>query len=181
MTKRVRSFGMVAIAVVALGAVAGGVAASIRPPGIKVTGYMLRAQLDSAQMVPAPAAAVPVGASGQFQALLANAPVYSRPPGRSFKIVWRLAWRLTFSNLSGQVTKVQIGQGARGQAGPMLVALCGPCGTLTRGVVDVTAAKAKVLLANGAFVTVSTTTNSGGEIRGQIVKVRIVPAATVKP
>jgi len=47
--------------------------------------------------------------------------------------------------------------------------------------VDVTAAKAKVLLSSGAYVSVSTTANSGGAIRGRIVKVRILPAATVKP
>jgi hypothetical protein len=180
--KRFRRVGVVAVAVVALGAVAGGVAASIHPPGIPVTGYMLRAQLDRSQLVPAPAAGVPLGASGQFQALLARAPVYSRPPaGRSLKIVWRMAWRLTFSNLSGQITKVLIGQGAKGQAGPMLISLCGPCGSPARGVVSVTAATAKVLLAGGAYVTVSTTANSSGEIRGQISRVRILPPATVKP
>jgi hypothetical protein len=182
MTKRFRQFGLVAVAVVAFGAVAGGVAASIGPPGIAVTGYMLRARLDASQEVPAPPAAVPVGASGQFQALLAHAPVYSRPPaGRSLKIVWRLAWRLTFTNLSGQVTKVQIGQGTKGQAGPMLISLCGPCGSLARGVVDVAAATAKALLLGGAYVNVSTTANSAGEIRGQIYKVRILPPPTVRP
>jgi len=99
--KRFRDFGLLAVAVAVLGGVAGGVGASIGPPGIAVTGYMLRAQLSPSEVVPAPAAAVPVGASGQFQALLAHAPVYSRPPaGRNLKIVWRLAWRLAFSNLS---------------------------------------------------------------------------------
>jgi hypothetical protein len=180
--KRFRSFGVVAVVVVALGAVAGGVAASIHRPGIPVIGYMLRAQLDRSQMVPAPAAGVPVGASGQFQALLARAPMYSRPPaGRSLKIVWRMAWRLTFSNLSGPVTKVLIGQGAKGQAGPMLISLCGLCGSPARGVVDVTAATAKVLLAGGAYVTVSTTASSGGEIRGQISRVRILAPAGSRP
>jgi hypothetical protein len=181
MTKRFRSFGLVAAEVVVFGAVAGGVAASIGPPRIAATGYLLRAQLDASQEVPAPVAAVPAGASGQFQALLAHAPVYSRPPGHSLKIGWRMAWRLTFSNLSGQITKIQIDQGAKGQAGPMLLSLCGPCGSSARGVVEVTPVKARLLLSGGAYVNVSTTANSGGEIRGQIHKVRIVPPPTVKP
>jgi CHRD domain len=182
MGKRFRGFGLIAVGVVALGAVAGGVAASIGPPRIAVTGYTLRAQLDPSQEVPAPAAAVPADTSGRFQALLANAPVYSRPPaGRSVKIVWKLAWRLTFSNLSRQVTKIQIDQGAKGQAGPMLISLCGPCGTPARGVVDVTAAKAKLLLSGGAYVNVSTAANAGGEVRGQIYKVRAAPLPTARP
>src|SRR6266567_817554 len=103
MRKRIRGFGLIAVAVVALGAVAGGVAASMGPPGIAATGYLLRARLDVSQEVPAPAAAVPANTSGHFQALLANAPIYSRPPGHSLKVGWRMAWQLTFSNLSRQV------------------------------------------------------------------------------
>jgi CHRD domain len=181
MNKRIRGFGLIAVAVVAFAAVAGGVAASIGPPRIAAIGHMLRAQLDPSQEVPAPAAAVPAGASGRFEALLAHAPVYSRPPGRSLKIVWKLAWRLTTSNLNGPVTKVQIDQGAKGQAGAMLIPLCGPCGSPARGVVEVTASKAALLLSGGTYVNVSTAANSPGEIRGQIHKVRILPPPTVRP
>jgi hypothetical protein len=177
MTKRLRSFGVLALAAVVLGGVAGGVAASIGSPGIPVRAYSLRAQLDRSQMVPAPVAAVPAGASGRFQALLARVPVYSRPPaGRSLRIVWRLSWRLAVANLSGQVSRIQIGQGTKGHAGPMLVSLCGPCSSPAHGVVAVTSVQARVLLAGGAYVTVSTTANSGGEIRGQIFRVKVLPA-----
>jgi hypothetical protein len=181
MTTRIRKLAVIATAVVAFGALTGAVAASIGPPRIATVGYQLRAQLDPSQMVPAPAAAVPVGATGRFEALLVRAPVYTYPPqGRSIKIVWKLAWRLTVSSLTGPVTSVQIGQGTKGQAGTKLVTLCRPCSSIPYGVAAVTAAQAKVMLANGAFVTAATAANSGGEIRGQLIRVRMHPPI-VKP
>src|SRR5262245_22315852 len=128
MTTSTRTLAVMATALGVFGAVAGTVAASIGPPRIAATGYTLRAQLDPSQMVPAPAASVPAGASARFQALLAIAPVYTQPPnGRSIKIVRRLIWRLTPSDLTGPVTKVQINQGTKGHTGAKLLTLCDPC------------------------------------------------------
>jgi len=167
---------------VAFGAITGAVAASLGPPRIPSVGYKLQAQLDPAQMVPAPAAAVPAAAGGSFRALLVRAPVYTYPPQpRSIKIVWKLSWRLTVSSLTGPVTKVQVGQGAKGQLGTPLATLCAPCGSLPRGIVSVTSAQAKVILANGAYVTAATAANSTGEIRGQLTRVRTLPPPAVKP
>src|SRR5215831_13106388 len=129
MGKSARTLTLIATAVGAL-VVAGAVAASIGPPRIPATAYTLRAHLDPSQMVPAPAATVPAGASARFEGLLARAPVYTQPPnGRSIKIVWKLAWRLTTSNLTGPVTRVQVNQGAKGHAGQKLLTLCSPCTT----------------------------------------------------
>jgi hypothetical protein len=179
MTYPTRTLVVIATAVAALGGVVGGVAASIGPPRIAATGYSLRAQLDPSQMVPAPAAPVP--ASGRFEALLAHAPVYARPPlGRSIKIVWRLAWRLTVSNLTGPVTRVQINRGVKGQVGVTLVILCDPCSAIPRGSVNVTASEAKALLSNRTYVSAATTANSGGEVRGQITRFRL-KAPTANP
>lgn len=181
MTTSIRTTAAVATAVTIFGGVAGGVAASIGPPRVAVIGYPLRAQLDPSQMVPAPAAPVPAGASARFQALLAIAPVYTRPPnGRSVKIVRKLTWRLTPSNLSGPVTRIQISQGTKGQVGAKLLVLCDPCSSIPRGSIDVTASEAKALLSNGTYLTAATTANSGGEVRGQIVRFRL-KAPTVKP
>ncbi len=176
MTTRIRKLGVIATAMVAFGALTGAVAASISPPRIAAVGYQLRAQLDPSQMVPAPTAAVPTNATGQFKALLVRTPIYTHPPhGRSIKIVWTLAWRLTVAHLTGPVTSVQIGQGAKGQAGPKLATLCGPCSSIQRGVTGVTAAQAKVMLAGGAYVTAATAAHTGGEIRGQLIRVRTNP------
>ena len=181
MGKSARTLTLIATAVGAL-VVAGAVAASIGPPRIPATAYTLRAHLDPSQMVPAPTATVPAGASARFEGLLARAPVYTQPPnGRSIKIVWKLAWRLTTSNLTGPVTRVQVNQGAKGHAGQKLLTLCSPCTTSLRGSMQVTAADAKVLLSSGAYVTARTSANSGGEVRGQIARVRLDQTPSVKP
>jgi hypothetical protein len=178
---RIRKLGVVATVLVVFGGITGVVAASLGPPRIAAVGYKVQSKLDSSQMVPAPAAA-PTDATGTFRALLVRAPIYTYPPqGRSIKVVWKLAWRLTVSNLTGTVTKVQVDQGAKGQLGTPLVTLCAPCGSLPHGIVQVTAAQAKVVLANGAYVTAATAANTGGEIRGQLTRVRTLPPPAVKP
>ncbi len=166
MTTRAWTIGVIAAAGVASGGLAGAVTASTGPPRSPAVGYVLQARLNRSQMVPAPAAPVSALASGHFQALLAQVPISPRPSGGSF--VWKLGWRLTVSSLSGPVTKVEIGQGARGSVGSKLVMLCSPCSRALRGVVHLTGAKAKALLAKSAYVTASTAVNSGGEIRGQV-------------
>ena len=81
---------------------------------------------------------------------------------------WMLAWRLTFSGLSGSATAAHIHLGAQGHAGPVEIPLCGPCVSTVKGTSTVTAAQATALLHGGDYVNVHTADNSGGEIRGQI-------------
>ena len=79
-----------------------------------------------------------------------------------------LAWRLTFGKLTGRAVAAHIHLGRVGKAGPVAVALCGPCRS---GVSRRVNLKASVLTAleNGrAYVNVHTVRNPAGEIRGQI-------------
>lgn len=82
------------------------------------------------------------------------------------------AWRLRFSGLTGRVVAAHIHIGQRGKAGPVAVALCGPCRNGARGTANLTAATLAALEAGRAYVNVHTPRNPAGEIRGQI---RAVP------
>jgi CHRD domain len=183
-------------AVLALVATGLGVAAtSARAPAV---GYRLSAQLTVAQEVPAvtaPAAAKGhfdallvrsgtrgVGASGP----LPSGCTFKTPPrsGLPNRIVcngglvvtlprvagvhWLLAWRLSFSGLSGPATAAHVHLGVQGQAGAVSIPLCGPCSSPNRGVASVTPAQATALLHGGTYVNVHTAQNPGGEIRGQV-------------
>jgi hypothetical protein len=79
-----------------------------------------------------------------------------------------LAWQVTFSNLSGPVTRAHIHLGNAGVAGPMLIPLCEPCTSGQRGTVHVTAKQAQVLLNNATYVNIHTARNPNGEVRGQL-------------
>ncbi len=81
---------------------------------------------------------------------------------------WTLAWRLTFSGLTGPATAAHIHLGAIGHAGPVEIPLCGPCATTVKGTSPVTATQATALLHGGDYANVHTAKNMGGEIRGQI-------------
>lgn len=83
----------------------------------------------------------------------------------------RMAWRLTFSRLTGRATAAHIHTGRRGQAGPVAVALCGPCRSGVRRSVELTPAALAALEAGRAYVNVHTARNPAGEIRGQIAAV----------
>lgn len=83
---------------------------------------------------------------------------------------WTLAWRLTFSGLTGSATAAHIHLGAKGEAGPVEIPLCGPCATTVKGTSPVTAAQATALLHGGDYVNVHTAQNANGEIRGQILR-----------
>ena len=83
-------------------------------------------------------------------------------------IHWTLAWRLSFSGLSGPATAAHIHVGAHGVAGPVSIPLCGPCTVTVKGTTPVSAAQAAALLRGGDYVNVHTDKNTSGEIRGQI-------------
>jgi Cu/Zn superoxide dismutase len=79
-----------------------------------------------------------------------------------------IAWRLRFSKLTGRAIAAHIHIGRVGRAGPVSVALCGPCRNGQRGTANLTAAALAALEAGRAYVNVHTPKNPGGEIRGQI-------------
>jgi hypothetical protein len=83
-----------------------------------------------------------------------------------------IAWRLRFSRLTGRADAAHIHVGRVGRAGPVAVALCGPCRNGQRGTANLTAATLTALAAGRAYVNVHTAKNPAGEIRGQI---RAVP------
>jgi CHRD domain len=83
-----------------------------------------------------------------------------------------IAWRLRFSKLTGRAIAAHIHVGRVGRAGPVVLALCGPCRNGQRGTANVTAATLAALGTGASYVNIHTTKNPGGEIRGQI---RAVP------
>lgn len=79
-----------------------------------------------------------------------------------------LAWRLTFSRLTGKAVAAHIHSGARGKAGPVIVPLCAPCKSGASGRATVGASVLNVLEAGRGYVNVHTAKNPAGEIRGQL-------------
>jgi hypothetical protein len=84
-----------------------------------------------------------------------------------------IAWRLTFSRLTGRAIGAHIHLGRRGVAGPVAVPLCAPCRSGARGTATVRPAVLAALEAGRAYVNVHTPRNPAGEIRGQIPAVAI--------
>jgi Cu/Zn superoxide dismutase len=115
--------------------------------------------LNSRQEVPKPKGSVR-GAKGTFTATVTT----SGTTGR-------IAWRLSFSGLTGRAMAAHIHAGQRGKAGPVVVALCGPCRNRMRRSVELTASVLSALEAGRAYVNVHTARNPAGEIRGQIAAV----------
>lgn len=119
--------------------------------------YNLTANLKARYEVPKPTK-VPVGATGLFTGKAVEGANDSA----------KLTWRLTFAHLSGAAVAAHIHVGKRGQAGAVLVALCGPCKSGQRGSATLTHAQLLTIESGGAYVNVHTTRNAGGEIRGQL-------------
>jgi hypothetical protein len=172
--KKATWFGLTAAAGLTLALTAAGLAgAGVRSEaGMPTVAYRLLAQLTPSQVVPAPTAVVPASATGQFTGVLIRTRVSEGKRGGGV-FAWRLVWRLTYSGLSSPATSAQIHIGAQGASGPQLAALCGPCALATRGSMEVTAAQAAALLQGNAYALVATVNNPGGEIRGQIQKIRL--------
>jgi hypothetical protein len=82
-----------------------------------------------------------------------------------------IAWRLTFSKLSGRAIAAHIHSGARGKAGPVIVPLCAPCRSGAHGRATVDASVLDALEAGRTYVNVHTKKNPAGEIRGQVAAV----------
>lgn len=121
-------------------------------PAVKVV-----AAMNVGQETPAPTG-TKRGASGKFTGTLTGN---------------KLAWKLTYKQLSGAAVAAHIHAGARGTAGDVVVALCGTspaCTSGMTGTMTLTAAQTKALKAGGYYVNVHTAANPGGEIRGQITK-----------
>ena len=112
------------------------------------------ATLNAKQEVPKPSVKSPSG-TGKFTGTLTGN---------------KLSWKLTFSKLSGKANAAHIHLGARGKAGDVALALCGPCKSGVSGKATLTASQKKSLLAGGTYVNVHTAKNPNGEIRGQIVR-----------
>lgn len=112
--------------------------------------------LSSRQEVPKPKGNVKP-ATGSFTATLAKI----GPTGT-------VAWRLRISKLTGRAIAAHIHIGRVGRAGPVAVALCGPCRNGQRGTANLTAATLAALEAGRGYVNIHTPKNPGGEIRGQI-------------
>ena len=144
--------------------------------GMPSIAYKLTGQLSSTQMTPAPAAAVPANATGQFTGVLIRSQAGQTRLGGG-PPVWRLVWRLTYSGLSSAATSAQIHTGAQGASGPHIAGLCGPCATVAKGSMELTASQALTLLRGNAYVQVATANNPSGEIRGQIHRSRTLPVA----
>ena len=79
-----------------------------------------------------------------------------------------VAWRLTFSRLSGRAIAAHIHRGAPGKAGPVIVPLCAPCRSGARGQATVGAGVLDALETGRAYVNVHTVRNKAGEVRGQL-------------
>jgi hypothetical protein len=123
---------------------------------------VLGTTLTAADEVPTPTGAVS-GARGSFTATLTRSGA--------------LAWRLTFSGLTGNAIAAHIHTGPRGEPGPVSVPLCGPCESPVTGTATVDAAVLAAIATNRAYVNVHTPTNRGGEIRGQLQSVATARSA----
>jgi len=82
----------------------------------------------------------------------------------------KLKFTLKFSGLTGAASAAHIHMGSVGKAGPVIVALCGPCTSPVTGTVPVSAAAIKAIRKGAAYVNVHTAKYPNGEIRGQLHK-----------
>ena len=80
----------------------------------------------------------------------------------------RLAWKLTFTRLTGPAAAAHIHIGKVGKAGNVMVALCGPCKSGKRGTVTITRGQLATIRAGRAYVNLHTAKNAAGEVRGQL-------------
>lgn len=146
---------LAATLVVATGAVARSSATTIR----------LATTLSARDEVPTPTGNV-AGARGTFNATLTRSGAGAT-----------MEWQLTFAELTGNAIAAHIHTGARGEAGPVTVPLCGPCTSPASGTANVDAAVLAAIATNRAYVNVHTPTNRAGEIRGQLSAVATARAA----
>jgi hypothetical protein len=120
----------------------------------KVSTY--RSPLSAAQEVPKPKARA--GAKGSFTATITHS-------GTAIT----LKWKLTFAGLSGKAVAAHIHKGKRGKAGPVVLALCGPCRSGQKGSTKLAESVDDAIESGVAYVNVHTARNAAGEIRGQLI------------
>lgn len=77
-------------------------------------------------------------------------------------------FKLTFKQLTGKAVAAHIHKGKPGKAGPVLVALCGPCKSGVTGKRTLSKAADAAIGAGGTYVNIHTAKNPAGEIRGQV-------------
>jgi CHRD domain len=132
--------------VVTLGAAARPTASSIQ----------VRTVMNTAQEVPAPTGDT-AAARGTFTATVTQSDAGAT-----------IAWELSFGGLTGNAVAAHIHTGATASAGPVAMALCGPCQSPLSGTGNLTPAALDAIQSGTAYVNVHTPTNTAGEIRGQL-------------
>jgi hypothetical protein len=78
-----------------------------------------------------------------------------------------LTWKLTYSHLTGSALAAHIHMGKAGNAGPVVVPLCGPCRNGQTGKVHISKSVISALEGGKAYINVHTKKNAAGEVRGQ--------------
>ena len=129
----------------------GGAAARTQAAAIGVT-----APMTAAQETPTPTGDV-ANARGSFTATLTRTAT-----GASMQ------WELTFCVLTGPATAAHVHIAPRGDPGPVVVPLCGPCTSPASGTTNITTAVLDAIHNGTAYANVHTGRNRAGEIRGQI-------------
>jgi predicted lipoprotein with Yx(FWY)xxD motif len=129
------------------------------------TAHTLAAGLQASAETPLPQG-VPDGAGGVFTAIVID--LSPRP---------LILWSLSFNGLSGPASASHIHLGKAGVAGPVVLALCGPCSSPLTGHKAIDANLAAAISSGGAYVNVHTAANPGGEVRGQLVRATLGVAA----
>ena len=137
---------------------AGGAAARSQATTIRI----IAANMTAANEVPTPKGDVS-SARGAFTATLTKSGTGAT-----------MAWKLEFSNLSGNAIAAHVHVAAPGVAGPVRVPLCAPCSSGVTGTANVDASVLSAIEGGNAYVNVHTPTNPAGEIRDQVA---IVAAA----
>ena len=83
----------------------------------------------------------------------------------------KLAWKLTFSGLTGPAAGAHIHLGGMGTAGDVVIVLCAStCKSGKTGTATLSAALLKDLTKHLLYVNVHTAKNPAGEIRGQLAE-----------
>ncbi len=149
-------------AVLALGFAVAGLASSSGVTGVLAstteTPMKHRAVLTGGAAVPKPTG-LKAGAAGTFTVSVAK-------QGGKYVGTFKLSYR----NLTGKAVAAHIHKGKPGKAGPVLVALCGPCTSGKSGKVTFSKAVDTAIGAGATYVNIHTAKNAAGEIRGQVKK-----------
>ena len=143
------------VSLAGLAAVVSLVLVALAPAAQRSGSYSVSASLNSRQETPRPKRAVT--AAGAFTGTYVE-----NKTGAVLK------WKLTFKRLTGSAAAAHIHGGKRGVAGPVLVALCGPCKSGQTGTSKISKSVVDALEHGKAYVNVHTAKNAAGEIRGQV-------------